>query len=66
MTPGIRPGSDRARDLLTRAAALYVQPSGPGDEFWYPAALDLLVGAGAHVEAAAAIRAGRSGHVRIR
>jgi len=60
------PGSGRARELLTRAAAFYVLPSGPGDEFWYPAALDLLVEAGADVEAARFRVAGRSVGPRIR
>jgi len=61
-----KPGSHRARELLTRAAALYVLPSGPGDEFWYPTALGLLVEAGADVDRAVEIRAGRRGHVRLR
>jgi len=63
---GIKPGSDRARELLTRAATLYVLPSGPGDEFWYGDALALLADAGADVATAAAIRAGRGAPARVR
>ena len=62
----VKPGTGRAHELLTRAAALYVRPSGSGDEFWYPTALDLLVEAGADAEAAAAIRPAHRGQVRIR
>jgi len=38
---------------------MYVKHCGPGNAAWYPAALELLVKAGADIEAAAAIRAAR-------
>lgn len=55
---GVRLGSDRAVELLSTAAATYVAPSAPGDEYWFGAALDFLVGAGADRERAAEIRRG--------
>jgi len=63
---GFTPDSEQARQLLSRAAAMYVAPTGPGDEFWYSDALELLVEAGADTEQATAIRASRVGTVRIR
>ena len=46
----------RRQAVLDGAAALYVRPGGPGDELWYPAALQLLVDAGADADRARAIR----------
>jgi hypothetical protein len=45
--------------VLTRAAASYVQPSGPGEDRWYPVALALLTDAGADPGRPAAIRRAR-------
>ena len=56
-----RPGSEKAVGLLSQAAALYVEPSGPGDEHWFPDALALLVEAGADLEQARRHRDDRRG-----
>lgn len=45
--------------VLDQAAASYVRPSSPGDEYWHPAALQLLLDAGADGERAKAIWAAR-------
>lgn len=41
-----RPAHGRQK-VLDEAAASYVRPSSPGDEHWHPAALHLLMDAGA-------------------
>ena len=43
----VPPGSERAIELLSTAAAGYIEPTGPGDAAWYPTASALLVAAGA-------------------
>jgi hypothetical protein len=55
----VRPGAERAINLLTEAAAMYVEPSGPGDSAWYPRAFALLADAGADPVRAATIRHAR-------
>lgn len=47
------------QEVLDQAAAQYVRPSAAGDEHWFPAALALMVEAGADEAAARAIRAAR-------
>src|SRR5690242_3591147 len=48
-----RPGSTRARALLTMAAQMYVKSKGEGPQWWYPAAAAFLGEAGADLDAAA-------------
>lgn len=56
-----RQGSERAVALLSLAAATFVEPGGPGDEYWYPEALALLVELGADLEQARRHRDDRRG-----
>jgi hypothetical protein len=60
----IRPGTARAVTVLSGAASLYLEATGPGDEFWHPAAVDLLADAGADREQAKAIHQARSRNFR--
>jgi hypothetical protein len=56
----VRPGSDRAVELLSEAATIYVGPRLDPGSWWYGAALAFLAEAGADLDRAAALRAGRS------
>lgn len=56
---GVRPGSDEAARILTEAAAMYTDPTGPGEARWYPAAAALLAEAGADLDRAVAVQAER-------
>jgi hypothetical protein len=56
---GAKPFRPGLPAVLDEALSRYLTPTGPGDAYWYPAAVDLLVEAGADLERARAIEVGR-------
>ena len=54
----VRPGSADAVDLVTQAASMYVDATGP-ETWWFPDAVNLLAEAGADVDRAKQLRAQR-------
>src|SRR6185295_13809859 len=59
----IRPDSERAVAVFTDAATMYVQPTQPGADRWYPIAAELLKAAGADLARAVELRRQRGAGV---